>query len=64
MSNQYDVLGKAPGPEDLKKLSSGNTHLTIKKLSPVPSEINPFVSSNNAQLFSPLNRLVSIFAVK
>ena len=21
MSNQYDVLGKAPGPEELKKLS-------------------------------------------
>ena len=33
MSNQYDVLGKAPGPEDLKKLSPDNDHLTIKKLS-------------------------------
>ena len=32
MSNQYDVLGKAPGPEDLKKLSPDNDHLTIKKL--------------------------------
>ena len=33
MSNQYDVLGKAPGPEDLQKLSPDNIHLTIKKLS-------------------------------
>ena len=33
MSDQYSVLGKAPGTEDLKKLSSpGNTHLTINKL--------------------------------
>ena len=24
MSNQYDVLGKAPGPEELKKLSPDN----------------------------------------
>ena len=33
MSNQYDVLGKAPGPEELKKLSPDNNHVTIKKLS-------------------------------
>ena len=33
MSNQYEVLGKAPGAEDLKKLSSENIHLTIKNLS-------------------------------
>ena len=33
MSNQYEVLGKAPGGEDLKKLSSENVHLTIKNLS-------------------------------
>ena len=33
MSNQYDVLGKAPGPEDLQKLSPDNNHLTIKNLS-------------------------------
>ena len=33
MSNQYDVLGKAPGPEELKKLSPNNNHVTIKKLS-------------------------------
>ena len=33
MSNQYDVLGKAPGPEDLQRLSPDNNHLTIKKLS-------------------------------
>ena len=33
MSDQYSVLGKAPGTEDLKKLSSpGNIHLTINKL--------------------------------
>ena len=34
MSNQYEVLGKAPGPEDLKKLSPNEipvsyTHLTL-----------------------------------
>jgi len=33
MANQYEVLGKAPGAEDLKKLSSDNIHLTIKNLS-------------------------------
>ena len=33
MSNQYEVLGKAPGPDDLKKLSSEDIHLTIEKLS-------------------------------
>ena len=33
MSNQYDVLGKAPGPEELKKLAPENNHVTIKKLS-------------------------------
>ena len=27
MSNQYEVLGKAPGAEDLKKLSPDNIHL-------------------------------------
>ena len=33
MSDQYSVLGTAPGIEDLKKLSSsGNTHLTINNL--------------------------------
>ena len=33
MSNQYEVLGKAPTPEDLKKLSPDEIHLTIKNLS-------------------------------
>ena len=33
MSNQYDVLGKAPGPEELKKLAPGDSHVSIKKLS-------------------------------
>ena len=33
MSNQYEVLGKAPGPEELKKLSPENNHITIKKMS-------------------------------
>ena len=32
MSNQYEVLGKAPGPEDLKNLSLKDVHLTIKGL--------------------------------
>ena len=33
MSNQYEVLGKAPKAEDLKKLSSENVHLKINGLS-------------------------------
>jgi len=33
MSNQYEVLGKAPGAEELKKLSVNNNHVAIKKLS-------------------------------
>ena len=33
MSNEYEVLGKAPGPEELKKLSPDNNHITIKKMS-------------------------------
>ena len=33
MSNQYEVLGKAPKADDLKKLSKSNIHLTIKNLS-------------------------------
>ena len=33
MSNQYDILGKAPSSEELKKLALDNNHLTIKKLS-------------------------------
>ena len=32
MANQYEVLGKAPTPEDLKKLSPNEVHLTIKNL--------------------------------
>ena len=32
MSNQYEVLGKAPDATDLKKLSSKDVHLTIKGL--------------------------------
>ena len=30
---QYSVLGKAPGSDELKKLSQDNAHLTINKLS-------------------------------
>ena len=33
MSDQYSVLGKAPAIEELKNLSSENTHLSISKLS-------------------------------
>ena len=33
MANQYEVLGKAPGPEELKKLSLNENHVTIKKMS-------------------------------
>ena len=32
MSNQYEVLGKAPVTEDLKNLSPNDVHLTIKNL--------------------------------
>ena len=32
MANQYDVLGKAPGLEELNKLSPNNVHLTIRSL--------------------------------
>ena len=32
MSNQYEVLGKAPVEEDLKNLSPNDVHLTIKNL--------------------------------
>ena len=32
MANQYEVLGKAPGPDELKKLSNSDIHLTIKNL--------------------------------
>jgi len=32
MANQYEVLGKTPDAEFLKKLSSDNIHLTIKNL--------------------------------
>ena len=31
MANQYEVLGKAPGQEELKKLSPKENHVTIKK---------------------------------
>ena len=32
MANQYDVLGKAPGLEELNKLSPNDVHLTIRGL--------------------------------
>jgi len=32
-SDQYSVLGKAPGTDDLKKLSPSDDHLIIKQLS-------------------------------
>jgi len=32
MSNQYEVLGKAPTADDLKRLSADDIHLTIKGL--------------------------------
>ena len=31
-ADQYSVLGKAPGPEELKKLASSDVHLTINSL--------------------------------
>ena len=33
MSDQYTVLGKAPGPDELKKLSPIDVHIAINKLS-------------------------------
>ena len=32
MSDQYSILGEAPGPEELKKISPNDVHLTIKQL--------------------------------
>ena len=32
MSDQYSILGEAPKPEELKKLSPNDVHLTIKQL--------------------------------
>ena len=32
-TDQYSVLGKAPGSDELKKLSQDGVYLTIKKLS-------------------------------
>ena len=32
MTNQYEVLGKAPTAEDLKNLAPDEIHLTIKNL--------------------------------
>ncbi len=32
MANQYDVLGKAPGLEELNQLSPNDVHLTIRGL--------------------------------
>ena len=32
MSNQYEVLGKAPVAQDLKNLSTNDVHLTIQNL--------------------------------
>ena len=32
-TGQYSVLGKAPGSDELKKLSQDDVYLTIKKLS-------------------------------
>ena len=39
MSNQYEVLGKAPVAEDLKNLSPNDVHLTIKNLNAVYGKI-------------------------
>ena len=33
MANQYEVLGKAPGLEQLNNLSPSDVHLTIRGLS-------------------------------
>jgi branched-chain amino acid transport system ATP-binding protein len=50
MSNQYEVLGKAPDRNELNKLSSDNIHLTISKLSAgygkmeILHDLNLFVS--------------------
>ena len=33
MANQYEVLGKAPGLEELNKLSPSDVHLTLRGLS-------------------------------
>ena len=45
MANQYEVLGKAPGVEDLQKLSGSNLHLQIKNLSAVTERWKYFIIS-------------------
>ena len=40
MSNQYEILGKAPAGEDLKKLSPDNIQLTIKNFLTVLRRVN------------------------
>ena len=53
MSNQYEVLGKAPDANDLKKLTTKDVHLTIKGLNAgygkmeILHNFNLFVSRKN-----------------
>ena len=47
MSNQYEVLGKAPSPEELKKLSTNDNHVTIKKLSGVEKVVSAIKIEDN-----------------
>ena len=64
MTNQYEVLGKAPGAEDLKNLSLKDIHLTIKGLNAgygkmeILHNFDLFVSKG-AQNFQ-INRLTGI----
>ena len=42
MSNQYEVLGKAPTADELKNLSPNEIHLTIKNLNAGYGKIGNF----------------------
>ena len=44
MANQYDVLGKAPGLEELNKLSPNDVHLTIRGLTQVTERWKFFIN--------------------
>ena len=43
-TDQYSVLGKAPGSDELKKLSQDDVFLTIKKLN---IDLLPFIALLN-----------------
>ena len=66
MSNQYEVLGKAPTADDLKKLSPNEIHLTIKNLNAgygTRDHINAIrkygVTRFHRKTFNPIHNILS-----